>query len=90
MITGQQVLENQKLFKRLKDSHFHKLDEQGKIQHQGCVLAVKGKMFQVQRYDWLVGAPVEHTTWVSQLELELYRFYDSDVEMRQAYAEEAA
>ena len=80
MITGAQVLE-QGLFNKLKGSFAHKLDGEGEIANQCTVLQTKGKLMEVQYYDWFIGAESERG-WVSQLEFDYWVFYDSEVDWR--------
>ena len=73
MITGAQVLE-QGLFNKLKGSFAHKLDGEGEIANQCTVLQTKGKLMEVQYYDWFIGAESERG-WVSQLEFDAWVFW---------------
>ena len=83
MITGEKVLADKKLRKRLKDCHFHKMTDEERIEYQGRVIKVLSpNTLLVVYYDWLIGATdgTEHV--VTTLEIESYRFYESNAEMK--------
>ena len=80
MLTGTEVLDRG-LFTKLKGSYAHKLDDNGEVQYQARVIAVKGKELRLQFFEWFMGEPSDQG-WVTQLEFEKWRFYDSEDEWR--------
>jgi hypothetical protein len=89
MITGKQVLADKDLWKRLKDCHFHKMTDDERIEFQGRVVKVLSpNTLLVVYYDWLAGAEDESEHVVTTLEMESYRFYESNAEMKRVAAME--
>lgn len=85
MIEGSRVLESEALWWRLTGACFHKLDG-GEIEYQGRVEEViDDDLLRVRYFDWLVGCENAETVTVCRLELEHYRFYESDAAMRAAH-----
>jgi hypothetical protein len=84
MVTGEQILGDRRLLKRLSGSYCHKLDETGAIEYQGYVKRVRRDVIVVGLFEWFTGHESMETT-VSLLEFERWCFYDNKSEFDAAY-----
>ena len=85
MISGQKILEYQSLWDRLAGAHFHRVDAEGVLEHQGIVEEVRDRnTLRVRYYSWIDSSPSKNDDLVCRLELERYRFYSSATDMSRA------
>lgn len=85
MITGEQILADRSILKRLKGSYCHQLDNDGFIEYQGYISSTKGGLPVVRFFEWFTGYESGQESTISFLEIEKWRFYETKLEFEAAY-----
>jgi len=74
-----------KFEENIKGKFFHLINDEGKINYQGCIEGETEAHYIVRFYDWAIGAENEETSLVRKGAVKLEYMYDSDCAMRAAY-----
>jgi len=71
----------------LKGKFFHAFDDEGYVQHQGCIVELAGEEIAiVQYFEWALGdRSTIKAVWVKTIVDEGWALYESDEAMRDAY-----